>query len=198
MKKALWILAVVMLLACAIPCTAADLNYPTKPIHIWVGFAAGGTTDVLTRALGSIAEKTLGQPIIVENKPGGGGAVCLGLLASARPDGYTLGASSDSAFTRAPHMIPVKYDSMKDFAPIVQMGLTKQGAVVLANSPFKKFQDIIDYARKNPSQLTYSTPGSGTSAHLGMEKIALEEKVTFQHVPFQGDAPALRRPLADT
>ena len=191
MKRGLWVLAGILLLAWTNPCRAADAAYPTKPIHIWVGFAAGGTTDTLTRTVASIAEKTLGQPIIVENKPGGGGAVCLGLISSARPDGYTLGASSDSAFTRTPHMVRVVYDSMKDFAPLVRMGLTKQGIVVLAGSPFKKLQDIIDFARKNPGRLTYSTPGSGTSARLGMEKIALEEKVKFQHVPFQGDAPAI-------
>ena len=190
MKKRLCILVATLLLAWISPCPAADVAYPTKPIHIWVGFAAGGTTDVLSRTVAGIAEKTLGQSTIIENKPGGGGAVCLGLLSSARPDGYTLGAASDSPFTRTPHMVGVVYDSMKDFAPLVRMGLTKQGIVVLAGSPFKKFQDIIDFARKNPGRLTYSTPGSGTSAHLGMEKIALEEKVKFQHIPFQGDAPA--------
>ncbi len=190
MKRGLWIVAVIVLLVWAMQCQAADLKYPTKPIHLWVGFAAGGTTDALSRTVAGIAEKTLGQSIIIENKPGGGGAVCLGLLSSAGPDGYTLGAASDSPFTRTPHMVRVVYDPMKDFTPLVRMGLTKQGIVVLTGSPFKKFQDIIDFARKNPGRLTYSTPGSGTSAHLGMEKIALEEKVKFQHIPFQGDAPA--------
>ncbi len=173
------------------PAFAADAKYPTKPIHMWIGFAAGGSTDICGRSVSAIAEKALGQPIVVENKPGGGGALLLGLLASAAPDGYTLATTSDTPYTRAPHLINVKYDSMKDFAPIARLGLQRQGIVVRADSPFKKWQDVIDFARKNPGQLTYGTPGPGTTPHLAMEKIALEEKVKFQHIPFQGDTPAM-------
>lgn len=173
------------------PCWSADVKYPTKPIHMWVGFAAGGSTDICARSVSSIAEKILGQPIVVENKPGGGGALLLGLLASAAPDGYTLATTSDTPYTRAPHLISVKYNSMEDFTPIVRLGLQRQGIVVRADSPFKKWQDLIDFARKNPGQLTYGTPGPGTTPHLAMEKIAIQEKVKFQHIPFQGDTPAM-------
>ena len=175
----------------ALPCWSADAKYPTKPIHMWVGFAAGGSTDVCARAVANIAEKMLGQPIIVENKPGGGGALLLGLMVSAPPDGYTIATTSDTPYTRAPHLVNVKYNAMEDFAPIVRLGLQRQGIVVKADSPFKKWQDVIDFARKNPGQLTYGTPGPGTTPHLAMEKIALHEKVKFQHVPFQGDTPAM-------
>ena len=173
------------------PAFSADVKYPTKPIHMWVGFAAGGSTDICARAVSSIAEKALGQPIVVENKPGGGGALLLGLLASATPDGYTLATTSDTPYTRAPHLISVKYNSMEDFAPIVRLGLQRQGIVVRTDSPFKKWQDLVDFARKNPGQLTYGTPGPGTTPHLAMEKIAIQEKVKFQHIPFQGDTPAM-------
>ena len=137
------------------------------------------------------SKKSLGQEIVVVNKPGGGGALCLGLLASAPPDGYTLATTSDTPFTRAPHLVNVKYDSMKDFIPIVRLGLQRQGIVVKSDSPFKRFQDLIEYAQKNPGQMTYGTPGPGTTPHLAMEKLALQEKVKFQHVPFQGDTPAM-------
>jgi tripartite-type tricarboxylate transporter receptor subunit TctC len=193
MKSATSVLAVLIALSLtlAAACWAADVKYPAKPIHMWVGFAAGGSTDICARSVSSIAEKSLGQPIVVENKPGGGGALLLGLLASATPDGYTLATTSDTPYTRAPHLINVKYDPMKDFIPLVRLGLQRQGIVVRADSPFKKWQDLIDFARKNPGQLAYGTPGPGTTPHLAMEKIALQEKVKFQHIPFQGDTPAM-------
>lgn len=191
MKFKSLILVIIFLFSLTIPSWSAEVKFPTKPIHMWVGFAAGGSTDVLCRSISSIAEKILGQPIVVENKPGGGGALCLGLLASAPPDGYTLATTSDTPFTRAPHLVNVKYDSMKDFIPIVRLGQQRQGVVVKSDSPFKRFQDLIEYARKNPGQMTYGTPGPGTTPHLAMEKIALQEKVKFQHVPFQGDTPAM-------
>ena len=191
MKIKSMILVVISLFLLSTSSWSAEEKFPTKPIHMWVGFAAGGSTDILCRSVSNIAEKILGQPIVVENKPGGGGALCLGLLASAPPDGYTLATTSDTPFTRAPHLVNVKYDPMKDFIPIVRLGLQRQGVVVKSDSPFKRFQDLIEYARKNPGQMTYGTPGPGTTPHLAMEKIALQEKVKFQHVPFQGDTPAM-------
>lgn len=191
MKLKSMILILVLLFSLTALSWSAEEKFPIKPIHMWVGFAAGGSTDILCRSISNIAEKILGQPIVVENKPGGGGALCLGLLASAPPDGYTLATTSDTPFTRAPHLVNVKYDSMKDFLPIVRLGLQRQGVVVKSDSPFKRFQDLIEYARKNPGQMTYGTPGPGTTPHLAMEKIALQEKVKFQHVPFQGDTPTM-------
>jgi tripartite-type tricarboxylate transporter receptor subunit TctC len=191
MKLKSMVLAGILLMILATAGFSADVKYPTKPIHMWVGFAAGGSTDICARSVSSIAEKALGQPIVVENKPGGGGALLLGLLASAQPDGYWLATTSDTPYTRAPHLINVKYDAMKDFTPIVRLGLQRQGIVVKADSPLKKWQDLVDFARKNPGQLTYGTPGPGTCPHLAMEKIALQEKVKFQHIPFQGDTPAM-------
>jgi tripartite-type tricarboxylate transporter receptor subunit TctC len=180
-----------LFLAWVIPCQGAEVKYPTQPIRMWVGFAAGGSTDVCGRAIANISEKVLGQPFIVENKPGAGGALVLGLLTSAPPDGYTLGMTSDTPFTRSPHLVTVKYNAMQDFIPIIRLGLQRQGVVVRADSPFKTFKELIEYARRNPGQLTYGSPGAGTSPHIAMEKIAMHEKVKFQHVPFQGDTPAM-------
>lgn len=181
----------VVLMAFVFPAWSAGQEFPAKPIHMWVGFAPGGSTDILARSISAIAEKILRQPIVVENRPGAGGAYCLGLLASAPADGYTLATTSDTPFTRAPHLVNVKYDSLKDFIPIVRLGLQRQGVVVKADSPFKRFKDLVEHARKNPGQLTYGTPGAGTTPHLAMEKIALQEKVKFQHIPFQGDTPTI-------
>lgn len=185
------LVAIVLLILSVDPCWPADVKYPTKPIHMWVSFAPGGSTDVCARSISSIAEKVLGQPIVVENKPGGGGALVMGLLATAPPDGYTLTTHTDTPLTRSPHLIKIKYDPIKDFIPLVRLGLQRQGIVVRTDSPFKTIQDLIEYARKNPGQLSYGTPGPGTTAHIGVEKLALAEKVKFQHIPFQGDTPTM-------
>ncbi len=98
MKLKIGILIIIGVFIFVFPSWSAEVKYPTKPIHMWVGFAAGGSTDILCRAISSVSEKMLGQPIVVENKPGGGGALCLGLLASAPADGYTLATTSDTPF----------------------------------------------------------------------------------------------------
>jgi tripartite-type tricarboxylate transporter receptor subunit TctC len=145
----------------------------------------------LVRALAPAAEKILGQPIVVENKPGGTGALAMGLLKSAKPDGYTLAACTDTPFTRIPHTIAVNYDPLKDFTYITELGRSRIGLVVKSDSPFKTFQDLLEFARKNPGQLTHGTPGVANTTHLAMEKIAQIEKVKIQHVFFQGSAPTI-------
>lgn len=191
MKAKMVVLVGIALVTFVVPAWSADVKYPTKPINMWVGFAAGGSTDILCRTVSNVAEKVLGQPIVVDNKPGGGAVLCATLLAAAPPDGYTLGTTTDTPFTRAPHIVGVKYDPMKDFIPIIRISLETLGVVVKSDSPFKKFQDLIDYARKNPGQLTYGSPGAGTVPNLAMEMIARQEKVKFEHIPFQGDTPMM-------
>jgi len=155
-----------------------------------MGSMAGrGSTDTLTRYLSAIAEKILGQPIVVENKPGGTGGVGMGLLKNAKPDGYTLAASTDSAFTRLPHVTKVEYDPLKDFTYIISIGSPRIGTVVRSDSPFKQFQDLIEFARKNPGKLTHGIGGVGNATHLAYENIARMEKVKFQFIPFKGSAP---------
>jgi tripartite-type tricarboxylate transporter receptor subunit TctC len=188
-KMVVWV--GIVLVAFVVPVFSADVKYPTKPINMWVGFAAGGSTDMLCRTVSNVAEKILGQPIVVDNKPGGGAVLCASLLAAAPPDGYTLGTTTDTPFTRAPHIVGVKYDPLKDFIPVIRISLETMGIVVKADSPFKKFQDLIDYARKNPGKLTYGSPGAGTVPNLAMEMIAHQEKVKFEHIPFQGDTPMI-------
>jgi tripartite-type tricarboxylate transporter receptor subunit TctC len=136
-------------------------------------------------------EKILGQPIVIENKPGGTGSLAMGLLKSAKPDGYTLGVATDSPFTRIPHTIGLKYDPLEDFTYILMLTKSRIGVVVKSDSSFKKFQDVIEFARKNPGQLTHATPGVANATHLGMEKIAQIEKVKMQHIYFQGAPPTI-------
>lgn len=180
----------ITLLAFTAPVWPAEVNFPTKPIHVWVGFAAGAASDVLNRRVASLMEKVVGQPVVVENKPGGSGALCLGLLKGVNPDGYTLNGSTDSGLTRTPHLTKVNYDPIKDFIPVVRLGMGRSGLAVKTDGPFKKYQDFIEYARKNPGKVTVSV-GYGTSSHVTMEKIAEKEKVKFQYVYSSGAAESV-------
>ncbi len=184
-------LAGIILLASLLPAWAAEEKFAAKPVHIWVGWAPGGSSETIIRAGSPMLEKILGQPIVIENKPGGTGSLAMGLLKGAKPDGYTLGVATDSPFTRIPHTIGLKYDPLEDFTYILMLVKSRIGVVVKSDSPFKKFQDVIDFARKNPGQLTHATPGVANATHLGMERIAQIEKVKMQHIYFQGAPPTI-------
>ena len=169
----------------------AQSSFPTKPVTIWVGFPAGGGTDIIIRSLAEGTEKSLRQKIVVINKPGGGGTVCASLLTKEKPDGYTLGASTDTPVTRAPHLRDLDYDPFQDLSHIIRVGLWKNVFVVRGDSPFKKWEDVVNWAKKNPGQLIHAHPGVGTSNHLAMVKVALKEGFTYKSVPFAGDAPTV-------
>lgn len=164
-------------------------RFPTRLVTIWVGFPPGGSTDTLTRVLAEVAEKRLGQKIVVVNKAGAGGAVAASLLAKEKPDGYILGSYPDTPVTRAPHLRDLDYDPFRDLSHIIRVGLYKNAFVVRADSPFKKWKDVIEWAKKNPGQLTYGNPGAGTTPHIIMPKLALVEGFTYKTVPFAGDTP---------
>jgi len=167
----------------------AQVTFPTRPVTIWVGFPPGGGTDIVIRALADSSEKSLGQKIVIINKPGGGGAVSASLLTKEKPDGYTLAAFPDTPATRSPHLRDLDYDPFRDLSFIIRVGLWKNAFVVKADSPFKKWEDVVEWAKKNPGQLIFGNPGAGTTPHLAMAKIAATEGFTFKNVPFAGDTP---------
>jgi len=169
----------------------AQGGFPTRPVNIWVGMPAGGGTDIIIRALAEGAEKSLGQRIVVINKPGGVGAVCASLLAKEKPDGYTLAAFPDTPVTRTPHLADLSYDPLRDLSYIIRVGFFKVVFVVRADSPFKKWGDVVDWAKKNPGQLVFGHPGVGSTLHIAMAKIAIREGFTFKNVPFAGEAPSV-------
>jgi tripartite-type tricarboxylate transporter receptor subunit TctC len=173
----------------AIACTSAFAqNYPTKPITLIVPWPAGGSTDTHLRKLSEIASRHLGQPIIIENKPGFGGMLGPAQMAkSAAPDGYTIAQVTVNAF-RAPHMQKVDWDPLRDFTYIIGVSGYTFGVAVKSDSPFKTFDDLIAYARANPGKMSYGSTGTGTSPHLLMEVVADKAGVQFLHVPFKGNA----------
>ena len=162
--------------------------YPTRAITLIVPWPAGGSTDTHMRKLAEIASRHLGQPIVVENKPGGGGMIGpAGMVATARPDGYTLSQLTVSAF-RQPHMQKVEWDPLKDFTYVIGVSGYTFGVVVKSDSPIKSFEDLVSYAKANPGKFSYGSTGHGTSPHLLMEEVAAKTGVQLLHVPFKGNA----------
>jgi len=177
-------LAAGLLLALA----AQAQSFPAKPVTLIVPWPAGGSTDIYFRKLGEVTARHLGQNLVIENKPGGSGMNGPATMAkTARPDGYTISQLTISAF-RVPHMQKVDWDPLTDFTYIIGLAGYTFGVVVKADSPFKTFNDLLDYARANPGKLSYATPGTGTSLHLAMEEVASKAGVQFLHVPFKGYA----------
>jgi tripartite-type tricarboxylate transporter receptor subunit TctC len=163
-------------------------GYPAKPIRVIVGYTAGGAVDIVARAVSQQLQTSLGQPIIVENKPGAGGMLGpAGMAANAKPDGYTLSQLTVAAF-RQPHMQKVDYDPIKDFTYIIGVSGYTFGIVVKSDSPFKTFEDFMAYARANPGKLSYGSTGTGTSPHLLPEELAAKANIQLLHVPFKGNA----------
>jgi tripartite-type tricarboxylate transporter receptor subunit TctC len=163
-------------------------DYPSRPVTLIIPWPPGGATDIAMRAIAEAAAKHLGQPIVVDNKPGGSGAIGPATMAaSAKPDGYTISQIPITVF-RLPLMQQASWDPEKDFSYIVHLTGYTFGVTTHVDTPFKKWQDVIDYAKANPGKVTYATPGAATSLHIGMEQIAAKAGVKFTQVPFKGNA----------
>jgi tripartite-type tricarboxylate transporter receptor subunit TctC len=165
--------------------------YPSRPVTLIVPFAAGGSTDLLARQIGAKISGPLGQPVVVENRGGAGGAIGANLVAKATPDGYTLlmGVSGSNAISAA--LRPdLPYDPVKEFAPISLVISSPLILVVNASSNYKSVKDVIEYAKAKPSAFTHGSPGIGTSMHMAGELFGLEAKVKLEHVPYKGSASA--------
>jgi tripartite-type tricarboxylate transporter receptor subunit TctC len=181
-----------LIAACAILAVASTAargqNFPNRPVTLICPWPAGGSTDLHLRKLAELVSKQLGQPVIVENKPGNAGLNGpVTMTRTAKPDGYTISQLVISAY-RMPHMQKVDWDPLNDFTYILGLAGYTFGVVVRADSPFKSFNDVIAYAKANPGKLSYATPGAGTSLHLAMEEVGVRAGVQFLHVPFKGYA----------
>lgn len=164
--------------------------YPTKPIRIVVPFPPGGSTDLLARRLGEKLATAMGQPVVVENKPGAGGTTGADSVAKAAPDGYTLLMGVTGSNAIAASLYPkLPYDPLRDFAPVSQVVSAPLVLAVGAGSGMKSLRDYLAAARARP--MTYGTPGNGTSMHLTGEMFDLATGVKLMHVPYRGSAPAL-------
>jgi tripartite-type tricarboxylate transporter receptor subunit TctC len=169
----------------------ANAEYPERAITVMVTYAAGGSMDMSTRSICAAAEKILGKPMVVENKPGGGGTVALALLANAKPDGYTLCGATDSGIIRVPQLQKVTYKPLKDFTPIIAYAQPLNTIVVRKEAPWKNMKELLDYAKKNPNKIKYSSGGVGTGMHHAMAFLELQDGIKWIHVPYKGNADAL-------
>jgi tripartite-type tricarboxylate transporter receptor subunit TctC len=176
--------AMVLFLWAALPVVAAE--FPSKPVTLIVPWAPGGSTDVCLRVLADTTGKYLGQPVVVDNKPGGGGTVGgATMAATAKPDGYTL-AQIPISVIRYPYMMKVNWDTVRDFTYIIHLTGYTFGVVVKADAPWKTWNEFIAYAKANPGKVTYATPGAGTSLHITMETIAMKQGIKWIQVPMKG------------
>lgn len=155
-----------------------------------VPYTAGGPTDIVMRALCEAASKHLGQPIIVDNRAGGGGTVGPStMVANAKPDGYLLSQIPDTVY-RLPLMQNTTYDVEKDFTYIINLTGYTFGVITQADSQFKSWKDVVDFAKANPGKLVYGSSGAATGLHIGMERLAEFSGIKMRHVPFNGSAEA--------
>ena len=181
-----------LLMALALPLAAASAQtYPSRPITVISPLGPGAPQDVIIRAMADIMAKDLGQPVIVDNKPGA--ALTLGpatMAANAKPDGYTVSAVV-STLVLVNQMQKVAFDPYKDFTYILQVAAFPLGITIKSDSPHKSWADLVAHAKANPGAVSFGSPGAGTNAHLGMELVLKHAGVKMIHVPHQGPMPII-------
>ena len=165
--------------------------YPSRPVKIAVGFPAGQATDLIARVLTDRLGARLNQPFLVENRPGQGGSLALGYLSQQPADGYNIGFANTGAVLTNQFLQKKLSYKPEDIQPVMLIGDIPLVLVVRPGAPFQDLKGLIEFARKNPGRLTYSTPGNGTTSHLAMESLKQAAKVDLVHVPYTGSARSL-------
>ena len=179
------------LAATALGAQAQTSDFPVKPIKLVIAFPAGGPTDITMRALADNAGRILGQPVIVENKPGAGGTLPAQTLQSSAADGYTVGQIPLGVF-RLPYTTKINWDPIKDITYVINVTGYAFGIVVPAASPLKNWADFVAWAKANPGKLSYGSTGTMTSPHLTTELIAQQAGIELLHVPYKGSADLMQ------
>jgi len=180
-----------MAFAAAWAAAASAQDYPSRPIRLVVGFAAGGTTDFMARLLADKLRGPLGQSVIVENKTGANGALGAEAVAKSEPDGYTLYFTTAGVATVYPHLRPAPYDPIKDFAPVALVAFNSTMLVVNASMPVNSARDFAELARREPGKYTIAITGIGSVSHLGTVLFQAAAGIKLNMVPYRGAAPAM-------
>jgi tripartite-type tricarboxylate transporter receptor subunit TctC len=171
--------------------TVSYAEYPNGPVTLIVTFDAGSSSDLIARAVVIGAEKALGGRIVIENRGGGGGTVGMAVLTTAAPDGYTIAAAPTDVVVHGPLMLKVPYKPLRSFTPIIGMtAAANTGLIVNKDAPWKTFQEFVDYAKKNPGKIKYSTMGVGSALHAAMEYIAKKDGIKWVHIPYKSATAA--------
>ncbi|MCA6110386.1 Bug family tripartite tricarboxylate transporter substrate binding protein [Bradyrhizobium cenepequi] len=180
------------------PGPASAGSYPDRPIKIIVPFAPGGPTDIIARILATHLGQAIGGTAVVENRPGAGGNIGIGIAAHAVADGYTLLVTSSAYVVNPGLYAKIPYDPYKDFAPIAELGTSPNVILVAPGLGVNSVADLVSRAKANPNELNYASPGIGTTPHLSGEIFKIVGEVNLTHVPFSGAGPAIQAILAGT
>lgn len=170
---------------------AAVAAYPDKPIRLIVGFSAGGTTDVTARILGKEMGEALGQPVVVENRPGAGSNIATEMVMRSAPDGYTLLMVAVTASINQTLYSNARFDLNKDFEPVALAVKVPNVLVVNPKVPAKSVKELVDYAKANPGKMNFASSGSGTSIHMAGELFKQAAGIDVVHIPYKGSGPAV-------
>lgn len=181
-----------MLIASVLTTSAAlAQTWPTKPIRLMVPFPPGGSTDIVARIVAQKLSERLGQPLVIENRGGGGGTIGTAATARTAPDGYSLAVASTSTHVVAPGVYPkLDYDPIKDFAPVGLMAVSPYLLVVNPNVPAKSLKELVELAKTQPGKLNYASAGVGSTTHLAMEMLKAATNTYMLHIPYNGNGPA--------
>src|SRR4051812_47243431 len=180
------------LAALMMSCAAAAQQYPTRPLRIVVPFAAAGGSDIVARLVGQKLGESLGQQVIIDNRPGAGANIGIGIAAKSPPDGYTLLVAS-SAFTVNPTLYTkIPYDPFRDFYPLTCLGSSPNILAVNPQLPAKSVKELVELVRSQPGKHNYSSPGAGTTPHLSGEMFRIAFKLDLRHIPYGGAGPQVQ------
>jgi tripartite-type tricarboxylate transporter receptor subunit TctC len=174
------------LAAGGMPSAAMAQDFPQKPIRLLVGFTPGTGIDVVARIVAAEVSRNIGQPVVVENRPGAGGTLAADLTAKASPDGYTLHWAAPGSAVINHHLMKSMPYGFKDLAPVSLVGLVPLVVIVPSQSPLKSLKDVADAAKAAPGKLSYGTPGIGTSNHMATELFLFQAKIKATHIPYKG------------
>src|SRR5215467_11215954 len=189
MRHLVHVLAILAAALCAAPAVAE--SYPTRPIRLYVAFPPGGAADIVTRLVAQPLSARLGQPVVVENKPGSGGNIVGELIAHAAPDGYSLLLGPDNLFTINPHLFgKISFDPLKEIVPIATITTNQLLLAINPKVAAGDFKEFIALARRSDPPLFYASIGNGSVHHLAMEMLKEEAAIKLTHVPYRGGGPA--------
>ena len=186
---------ITQLFACALLCLGAAAHaadaYPSKPIRMLVGFPPGGAVDVVARTLGQALSTEVGQPVVIENKPGASTNIAVRTLIDSAPDGYVLMLTANSLASNMALFNPPPFDAEKDVAPVALVGRVPVVIAAGSQAPYKTLADLVSAAKAKPGTINYASPGNGSTPHLAVELFAHAAGIKLSHIPYKGGAPAI-------
>ncbi|CAG2152023.1 Bug family tripartite tricarboxylate transporter substrate binding protein [Cupriavidus plantarum] len=190
MQRNLTLVAASLLLAAG-AAHAQDGAYPNRPITLVVSAAAGGTTDIAARMISEPLSKALGQPVVVDNRPGGNGGIAASVVQRSKADGYTLLLQYSGFHVITPLLTKTSWDPVKDFMPVANVLSAPQVLVVRPSLPVKSLKELVAYAKANPNKLNYASSGNGSLQHVSTELLNQMAGIQITHVPYKGTGPAM-------